>query len=165
MDGPAGSPTPGTTARWSSPPRRSSIAIWIGVTGLEVAGLLNPWWLTLSSFCAGFAGAVQFPSWQELERQLVPSDRLQEANALFSSAGATARIFGAVAGGVLVTWVGAGWVFLFNALTFVPLMVVIVRIPASPPKDGRDGANGYGCVTPCNTPATNPRFASRSGWS
>ena len=114
-----------------------SIAIWLGVTGLEVAEVLNPWWLTVSSFFAGFAGAVQFPSWQELERQLVPSDRLQEANALFSSAGSMARIFGAVAGGVLVTWIGAGWVFVFNAVTFVPLMVVVVRIPASPPKDVR----------------------------
>jgi MFS family permease len=117
----------------------ASIVIWLGVTGLQVAGVLNPWWLTVSSFCAGFAGAVQFPSWQELERQLVPSERLQEANALFSSAGSMARIFGAVAGGVLVTWIGAGWVFVFNALTFVPLMVVVVRIPAAPPKDEKAG--------------------------
>jgi MFS family permease len=116
----------------------ASIAIWLGVTGLEVADVLNPWWLTVSSFCAGLAGAVQYPSWQELERQLVPSERLQEANALFSSAGATARIFGAVVGGVLVTWIGAGWVFVFNALTYVPMMVVVVRIPAAPRKDAKD---------------------------
>jgi predicted MFS family arabinose efflux permease len=114
-----------------------SIVIWIGVTGLQVAGWLNPWWLTLSQFVAGFAGAVQYPSWQELERQLVPSDRLQEANALFSSAGSTARIFGAVVGGVLITWVGAGWVFLFNALTYIPMMAVIARLPPSLPRDRR----------------------------
>ena len=117
----------------------ASIGIWIGVASLDAAGLLNPWWLTLSSFLAGFTGAVQFPSWQKLERQLVPTDRLQEANALFSSAGATARIFGAVAGGVLITWAGSGWVFLFDAVTYVPLMIVIAFIPAGAPKTAREG--------------------------
>ena len=116
----------------------ASIGIWIGVASLDAVGWLNPWWLTVSSFLAGFGGAVQFPSWQELERQLVPTDRLQEANALFSSAGATARIFGAVAGGVLITWAGSGWVFLFNAATYVPLMVVVGRIPPGVSKDGRE---------------------------
>ena len=107
----------GPAGRHSGPPQgglatsAAAIIIWIGVAGLDVAGLLNPWWLTLSSFVAGFAGAVQFPSWQELERQLVPADHLQEANTPVSSAGSMARIFGAVAGGVLITWIGSGWAF------------------------------------------------------
>ena len=111
------------------------MCIWIGVAVLDAVGWLNPWWLTVVAFIAGLVSAIQFPSWQKLERRLVPPDRLQEANALFSSAGSIAKLLGAVAGGVLITWVGSGWVFRLDALTYIPLMLMIRRIPDSPPTE------------------------------
>lgn len=101
------------------------IAVWLGVTLLEVTGWLDPWWLTLSSLLAGLCGAIQYPAWQEFEQALVPEEQLAEAVAMLSSRGAMARIVGAVGGGFAITWIGPGWMFLFNALTFVPIITVV----------------------------------------
>jgi predicted MFS family arabinose efflux permease len=107
----------------------AKVLIWIGAAVLDVAGWLNPAWLTLTALLAGLAGAIQYPSWQEFERQLVSPDRLSEANAAFSSLGALASVVGAVAGGIVVTWLGPAWTFAFNALTYVPLMIIVARAP------------------------------------
>src|SRR5262249_36424065 len=70
-----------------------------------------------------------YPAWQEFERQLVPPDRLPEANAVFSSLGAMASVVGAVAGGLIISWIGPGSTFLFNAVTYVPVIIIIARVP------------------------------------
>jgi MFS family permease len=111
----------------------AKVLIWVGAAILDVAGWLNPAWLTLTALLAGLAGAIQYPSWQEFERQLVSPDRLSEANAVFSSLGALASVVGAVAGGVVVTWLGPAWTFAFNAFTYVPLMIVVARAPVRAP--------------------------------
>jgi MFS family permease len=111
----------------------AKVLIWIGAAALDVVGWLNPAWLTLTALAAGLAGAIQFPSWQEFERQLVSPDRLPEANALFSSVGSLASVVGAVTGGIVVTWLGPAWTFAFNAFTYLPLMLVVARSPAPGP--------------------------------
>jgi MFS family permease len=115
----------------------AKVLVWIGAAVLDVVGWLNPAWLTLTALLAGLAGAIQYPSWQEFERQLVSPDRLSEANAVFSSLGALASVVGAVAGGVVVTWLGPSWTFAFNALTYVPLMIVVARAPVPSPAAAR----------------------------
>ena len=107
----------------------AKVLIWVGAAMLDVAGWLNPAWLTLTALLAGVAGAIQYPSWQEFERQLVSPDRLSEANALFSSLGALDSVLGAVAGGIVVTWLGPAWTFAFNAFTYVPLMIIVAQSP------------------------------------
>jgi MFS family permease len=111
----------------------AKIVIWTTMAAIAALDRLNPATLTLSSLAAGFAGAIQYPAWQEFERNLVPADRLTEANAVFSSLGAVASVVGAIAGGIVVSWIGPGATFLFNAVTYVPVMIVIARIPALPP--------------------------------
>ena len=121
----------------------AQIVIWTGVALLDIAGLLDPWWLTLSSFLSGLAAAIQYPAWQEFEQALVPREQLGEAVAALSSRAAIARIVGAVGGGLVITWAGPTWMFLFNAATFVPLIIVIGRRLSHPqvqrPDPGRGG--------------------------
>lgn len=114
----------------------AQMAVWIGLLALDLAGLLNPAWLTVSSLLAGTAGAIQFPSFQELERQLVRDEQLDEANAVLSSAGAIARIAGAVVGGFVLTWTGPAVMFGFNTVTYVPMIVLVRRLQLPRPSGG-----------------------------
>ncbi|MGI9031646.1 MAG: MFS transporter, partial [Ilumatobacteraceae bacterium] len=116
----------------------AQMAVWAGLTVLDIAGVVNPWWLTLSSVLSGAAGALQFPSLQELERQLVPDDRLHEVNGAFASAGAIASVTGALGGGVLLTLTSPAVAFAFNAVSYVPLMVIISRLPMRAPAVSTD---------------------------
>ena len=111
----------------------AEIAVWMGVLGLQLAGWLDPAWLTLTSALAGAAAAIQYPAWQELERGLVPDNRLHEANAVFSSAGSIARVVGAVAGGFVLTWSGPAPMFAFNGISYIPMMLIIAHLSVAQP--------------------------------
>ncbi len=125
----------------------AQIVIWTGVALLDIGGWLNPLWLTVAAFLSGLAAAIQYPAWQEFEQALVPSDRLGGAVALLSSRAAIARIVGAVGGGLVITWAGPSWMFLFNALTFVPLIIVIGRRLSHPQVQRPDpGPGGLGAT-------------------
>jgi MFS family permease len=105
-----------------------TMAVWVVVVGLETAGLLNPYWLMLTAVASGVVSALRYPSWQEFVKDLVPADSLADLNAVFSSLGSVARLVGAIAGGLVITWVGESTVFVFNALSYVPLILAIAAI-------------------------------------
>lgn len=81
------------------------------------------------SAASGTLSAFTFPAWQGYERDVVPAELLDDANAVFSSVTSVAKLFGAVAGGFLLTMIGPDWVFILNSVTFVPLIWVITRTP------------------------------------
>ncbi len=111
------------------------MAVWNGVAFLDIIGWLTPAWLALATLLGGTCSALRFPSWQQFERSMVPDARLHEANALFVSVRSLARIVGAVVGGFVITWVGPGSAFAFNALSFLPFALIIAtrHEPSRPP--------------------------------
>jgi MFS family permease len=92
------------------------------------------------SALSGTLSAFTFPAWQGYERDVVPAEQLDDANAVFSAVTSAAKLFGAVAGGFLLTMIGPDWVFVLNSVTFLPLIVIISRTPVrehlSPPAVG-----------------------------
>lgn len=101
------------------------MVVWNGVAFLDIIGWLTPAWLALAMLLGGTCSALRFPSWQQFERSMVPDARLHEANALFVSVRSMARIVGAVVGGFVITWIGPGSAFAFNALSFLPFALII----------------------------------------
>ena len=117
----------------------------IGATVLgvsTVAHLTGPWVLLALTFCIGLGNALNAPAWQATTPELVPREELAGAVALSAVSVNVARAVGPALGGLLVAAMGAGWVFLLNAASFVAVIGVLVRwkreIPAAsrlPPED------------------------------
>ena len=95
----------------------------MGVTGL-VLGLLVVthsvalWHVYLLCLLLGCFSAVDAPVRQAFVGEMVGRDQVTNAIALNSMTFNLARIVGPAVAGLMITWVGTGWVFLINAASF-----------------------------------------------
>lgn len=94
---------------------------WLTYPVLLVANVLN-----------GIVSALAAPAWPRLAKMSAPKGRLAEATAAFGSVGSVAAIVGALGGGVAVGVLGVGWVFGFNALSYLPLVFAVRLVPGRP---------------------------------
>ncbi len=88
--------------------------------------------LLLVALMLGLANTLDFPARQAMVGELVGKDLVMNAVALNSSLFNAARIVGpALAGLIMGAW-GIGWCFAINAVSFLPALVVLSRIPRTP---------------------------------
>lgn len=87
--------------------------------------------LLLAVFAVGTGAALQGPVFIATTPSLVPKEHLAGAISLNSVAMNTSRVIGPAIGAVLYVWIGASWVFVLNAATYVIIMIGIqyVRFP------------------------------------
>jgi MFS family permease len=95
----------------------------MGVTGLvlgllDVTGAVALWQVYLLCLLLGCFSAVDAPVRQSFVSEMVGRAHVTNAVALNSMTFNLARIVGPAIAGVLITWVGTGWVFLLNAVSF-----------------------------------------------
>lgn len=88
------------------------------VAFLLISGTAEIWHLALAAFVSGAATAFFGPSSTAFVPDAVSPGRLQQANALISTSGSSAELFGPALSGVLVWSFGAGWVFAIDAATY-----------------------------------------------
>lgn len=115
---------------------RRRLLIAIQVYLLIVAGMLGvltllelttAWVLLGFVFALGVGGAMMIPAWSAIVPDLVRTDELQSAVALNSVAINASRAVGPAIAGVLVAAVGPWLVFILNALSYIGILVVLVR--------------------------------------
>jgi predicted MFS family arabinose efflux permease len=75
-------------------------------------------------FCIGCGSAFMWPAWQAAICGLVEPDEVEAAATLNNLSYNVAAILGPALGGVLFGWIGAGPLFLLNALSFTGLLAV-----------------------------------------
>ena len=99
------------------------------------AGLLTPWPLLGFTFLIGCGAALNNPSWQASVSDIVPRPILPSAVALNSVGFNITRSVGPAIGGMIVAAAGAAAAFAANALSYLPLMLVLLRWrPERPPR-------------------------------
>lgn len=103
----------------------------LGVAIATLAGFVTEWWIFGFLLVHGFAGAIGNPAQQTLIHRIVGRGRLLSAVSLNSTSRQVAQVVGPVIGGLILVTFGPGLGFLVNALTFVPLLVLltVLRIP------------------------------------
>src|SRR6478736_2526196 len=129
---------------------RRKVILWLNLE--QLIGSLLLAWIALSPdpsrplllFAVAFIGtgaALQSPVFLSLTPTLVPRRDLAGAVSLNSVSMNASRVIGPAIGGILYALVGASWVFLGNAVTYVAIMVAIMRIsvPAIPKLKGGEG--------------------------
>lgn len=76
------------------------------------------------TFCLGIGTAFLWPAWQAAIGSLVEPDEVEAAATLNNLSYNLSAILGPALGGLLFGWIGAGALFLANALSFAGLLVV-----------------------------------------
>ena len=102
------------------------LAIWVGLEGVE--GLPGIWPVLAATGIIGLGYAVGISAMNALIPALVETDDLEEAIALNSASFTLARAIGPALAGLVVAALGAAWAFGINAVTFLPLIVILFLI-------------------------------------
>ncbi len=87
--------------------------------------------LLLAVFAVGTGAALQGPVFLAVTPSLVPKEHLAGAISLNSVSMNVSRVVGPAIGAVLYVWIGASWVFVLNAATYLIIMVGVtyVKVP------------------------------------
>jgi MFS family permease len=102
-------------------------------TGAAVySGNLHPWMLYASGLLCGLVAIADGPSNGALAASLLPRDDLANGIALGAAASSLARVLGMAAAGVVVATAGAGAAFCANAVSFLPVILVLTTFWARP---------------------------------
>jgi MFS family permease len=129
------------------------VAVWTQVAALAQAlvlatltllGWVQPAHIILLGSALGLVYAFDMPARQALVHQLVDADDLSNAVALNSSMINSARILGPALAGWVVARFGEGVCFLINALSYVAVIVALLkmRLDAPAAKDRAAGSIG-----------------------
>jgi MFS family permease len=121
------------------------LALWVGLEGVE--GLPGVWPVFAASGVIGLGYAVGISAMNALIPALVEPDDLDDAIALNSASFTLARAIGPALAGLVVAALGAAWAFGINAITFIPLFVVLMLIrPRDVQRRGGDSSVRAGLV-------------------
>ncbi|MCR4265557.1 MFS transporter [Nitratireductor sp. ZSWI3] len=92
-----------------------------------VTGQMTPWLLLTFTFLIGCGTALHNPSWQASMGDIVPREDIPSAVTLNSMGFNLMRSIGPAIGGLVVAAAGAATAFAFNAVSYIPLIVALLR--------------------------------------
>ena len=101
-------------------------AVSIALALAAWTGGITPWTLLAFTFAIGSGGALNNPSWQASVGDIVGRERLGAAVLLNSVSFNLTRSLGPALGGAIVAAGGAAAAFTVNALSYLPLIAVLV---------------------------------------
>ena len=93
---------------------------------------VRPWHLLATTFVGAVLLAFDNPARQALMAEIVPRDALPNAIALNTSTFTGAALVGPALAGLLFDVIGAGWIFMVNALSFLFVLAALVALRAPP---------------------------------
>jgi MFS family permease len=105
---------------------------------LILTGRVQFWHIALIAALNGFVNAVDAPARQAMVMDLVGAQFVTVGVAMNSAAFNTARILGPALAGKLIEVVNAGWCFLINAVSYLGIIIALLRIPATPIRGSED---------------------------
>jgi MFS family permease len=95
---------------------------------LAVTGAVRVWQIGALAALLGLNNAFENPARQSFMLEMVGEEHLRNAVSLNSVLVNVARIVGPAVGGVLIATVGTGVCFLFNAVSFVPVLASLLTL-------------------------------------
>lgn len=98
-------------------------ALALGVLTLTDQATLNS--VLALSFVSGVAGAFDTPVRRAMVGDLVPREALPNAMSLNTGVITSSRVFGMALGGFVTRWIGTGWCFTFNGLSYVAMLFAL----------------------------------------
>ncbi|MET9044519.1 MFS transporter [Streptomyces sp. NPDC004362] len=108
-----------------------ALLVSAALAAITLAGAATVWSVVVSSLLATAAATFDQPARQALIPAMVPRERLVEAFALLNPSRELAILVGPAFAGVLIAVGGPGTVYVFDAVTYAALVVVLalLRVP------------------------------------
>ncbi len=100
------------------------LALGLGV--LVLADVAQLWHVYLFALALGTVTAIDGPARSTFVAEIVPRERLANAVSLNSANFNLARLVGPGVAGLMIAWVGTGWVFVLNGVTFAATIAAIL---------------------------------------
>lgn len=100
----------------------------LGLGAIVISGVAQLWHVYLFALLLGIVATFDAPVRQTFVAELVEKKDLTNAVSLNSVSFHSARLIGPAAAGLLTVAVGAGWVFMINAVTFTGTIIALIAI-------------------------------------
>src|SRR6202030_3729396 len=98
------------------------------LAALTLLGILRVWEIILIAFFAGVVNAFDVPIRQAFLVQMVGREDLPNAIALNSSIFNAARVVGPAIAGFAIAWIGEGWCFFLNGVSFLAVILALLAM-------------------------------------
>jgi MFS family permease len=109
-----------------------SMVLALILAALTLTGNIRIWHLFVLSAALGVVNAFDIPARQAFFQEMVGRDDLINAIALNSSMFNSARIVGPAIAGVLVAWIGEGWCFFVNGVSYIAVIAGLLMMHVTP---------------------------------
>lgn len=108
----------------------AALAFW----AVTLSGVVNVWWLLwIFAFQQAFF-AVNQPTRTAVFRWIVPFEQLPAATSLNMMLMQAGAIIGPLLAGVLIPFIGFGWLYFLDLLLLLPTLGAVLALPALPPE-------------------------------
>ena len=98
------------------------------LAALTLSGVIRVWEIVLIGFFAGVVNAFDVPIRQAFLVQMVGREDLPNAIALNSSIFNGARVVGPAIAGFAIGWLGEGWCFFLNGISFLAVIAALMMM-------------------------------------
>lgn len=99
---------------------------------LILGGWIRVWEIIVLASLLGMVNAFDIPARQAFLVEMVGKEDLLNAIALNSSMFNGARVIGPAVAGILVAWIGEGWCFFANSVSFIAVIVGLLMMHVKP---------------------------------
>ena len=89
---------------------------------LTLSGHVQLWMVWTLAFALGWVNVFDTPTRQSFITEMVGPRNVANAISLNSAIFTSARVIGPAVAGLLIAWVGTGWCFLYNGLSYFPVV-------------------------------------------
>jgi MFS family permease len=106
----------------------SALILSFILAALTLLGVIRVWEIVLIAFLAGIVNAFDVPIRQAFLIQMVGKEDLPNAIALNSSIFNSARVVGPAIAGFAIAWIGEGWCFFLNGISFLAVIIALLMM-------------------------------------
>jgi MFS family permease len=106
----------------------ASLILAFVLAALTLLGVVRVWEIILIAFLVGIVNAFDVPIRQAFLVQMVGKEDLPNAIALNSSIFNGARVVGPAIAGFAISWIGEGWCFVLNGISFLAVIVALLMM-------------------------------------
>jgi MFS family permease len=99
---------------------------------LTFTELIQWWHILILAFLLGIANAFDAPARQAFMLEMVEREDLTNAIALNSTMFTSALVLGPAFGGLIYAWVGPGWCFTINGISFIAVIIALLLMRLKP---------------------------------
>ena len=124
----------------------SMMVLALALAALTLSGIVQVWQIFTLATLLGLANAFDIPARQAFVAELVPRDDLVNAIGLNSSMVNGARVVGPAVAGLVVAAVGEGYCFLLNGLSYVAVLIALLRMEVDPPRRSAASISAWASV-------------------